>query len=97
MKEINADTLKANDLVRITMSKPWTKTDGLGKIEKFVQKVTFIANVTNVFNTRFEYELSRVVSHSDVMPTYDISSIRGGAAFRALNRMDIYSLKVRTI
>jgi hypothetical protein len=31
------------------------------------------------------------------MPTYDISSIRGGAAFRALNRMDIYSLKVRTI
>tara|TARA_R100001369_G_scaffold37189_1_gene62633 strand:+ start:1456 stop:1746 length:291 start_codon:yes stop_codon:yes gene_type:complete len=96
MNEINADTLKANDLVRITMSKPWTKIKG-NKIEKFVQKVTFIANVTNVFNTRFEYELSRVVSHSDVMPTYDISSIRGGAAFRALNRMDIYSLKVRTI
>ena len=51
MKDINADTLEVNDLLRITMSKPWTKTDGLGKIEKFVQKVTFIANVTNVFIT----------------------------------------------
>ena len=94
MNNINADTLKSDDLLKITMSKPWT--DNLKK-ESFVQKVTFIAKVTNVFNTRFEYELSEVVSHSDVMPTYDISSIRGGAAFRALNRMDIYSLKVRTI
>lgn len=74
--------LKANDVLKITTNKPWTNTVNN---EKLVQQITFLAKVTNVFSNRFEYEASKVLEHTNVMPDYSLTKICGGIAFRALN------------